>query len=369
MAREAHPEEVLEGLRAELGGGKLAPGYVVRGEELFYKNAAIDLVRERARNQELELCSHDTKESGFDAQRVQDDLLGGGLFSSGRLVVIQAPEDLLKKGEGKEKERPVARAIAKFLTAGAGTLVLVAEGLRVDNPTVKALIASGGKVLTFRKLYDKPAPWERNPDPRRTEVCEWVLARAKSMGLKLTSDQAVLLVAAVGGELGALDSKLGEFRHSDAREFFERLDAAAPVSPFDLAAALARGDLKSALTGNEGLFHSGYKSKDGKLEIKPDALREILFSGLRAQVRRGLAASHATSAGKSPEDAAKEIGVSAFQMREFQASLGARDLPGWRAMSADLGRLERKARSGHTVDASDLALFALRWRKTTAGVP
>ncbi len=362
MAREAHPEEVLGELRTTLGSGELAPGYLVRGEELFYRNAALDLLRARARQQNLEVCAHDTKDQGFDAQRVQDDLLGGGLFASGRLVILQAPEELLKKDDGKE--RPVARAAAKFLAAKAGTIVLVADGLRVDNATVKAIVASGGKVLSFRKLYDKPAPWDRNPDPRRTEVCEWVMARAKAMGLRLTSDQAVLLVAAVGGELGVLDSKLGEFRHSGAGDFFERLDASAPVSPFDLAAALARGDMKAALRDNEGLFHSGFKSKDGKLEIKLDALREILFSGLRAQVRRGLAASEAVSAGKSPEDAAKEAGVSAFQMREFQSALSARDPAHWRSMSADLGRLERKARTGHTVDASDLALFAVRWRRT-----
>ncbi|HUR27751.1 MAG TPA: hypothetical protein VM509_06170 [Planctomycetota bacterium] len=366
MPKEAHPEDVLGELRAALPAG-LAPGYVVRGEELFYRNAALDLLRARAREANLELCAHDTKETGFDAQRVQDDLLGGGLFSSGRLVVLAAPEELLKKDDGKE--RPVARAIQKFLAAKGGTIVLVADGLRVDNATVKAILASGGRVLAFRKLYDKPAPWERNPDPRRTEVCEWVLARAKTLGIKLSSDQAVLLVAAIGGELGALDSKLGELRHSGTGDFFERLDAAAPVSPFELASAFARGDLKASLRDNEGLFHSGFKSKDGRLEVKSDALREILFSGLRAQVRRGLAASLAVRAGKSPEEAAKEAGVSAFQMRDFQAALAARDHVQWRAMSADLGRLERKARTGHTVDASDLAVFAMRWRRVAASTP
>jgi DNA polymerase III delta subunit len=365
VAKEAHPEDVLGELKASLAAG-LAPGYVVRGDELFYRNAALDLLRARARQTNLELCAHDTKESGFDAQRVQDDLLGGGLFSSGRLVIVSAPEDLLKKDDGKD--RPVARAIQKFLGAKGGTVVLVAEGLRADNSTVKAIVASGGRVLSFRKLYDKPAPWERNPDPRRTEVCEWVVGRAKTLGVKLSSDQAVLLVAAVGGELGALDGKLGELRHSGSQDFFENLDAAAPVSPFELASTLARGDLAASLRDTEGLFHSGFKSKDGRLEVKADALREILFSGLRAQVRRGLAASLAVRAGKSPEEAAKEAGVSAFQMRDFQAALAARDHTQWRAMSADLGRLERKARSGHTVDASDLAVFAVRWRRSAATV-
>ena len=361
MAKEAHPEEVLAELREATNARGLASGYVVRGEELYYRNAALDLLRALARAKNLELCQHDAKEPGFDAQRLLGDLSGGGLFSAGRMVVIHAPEDLLKKDGAKE--RPLARAIPKFLAAQAGCVVLVAEGLRADNATVKALLAAGGVLLSFRKLYDKPAPWERSPDPRRTEVSEWVQARVKARGMKLSADQVVLLIASVGGELCVLENKLAEFAHMPGGEFFQRLDASAPVSPFELANALLRGDLRQSLRDAEGLFHAGYKSKDGKLEVKPDALREILFSGLRMQVRRGVAAAEGLRAGLSAEAAAAQAGVSAFQMRDFQIALGARDPAAWRAMSADLARLERKARSGHTVDVNDLANFAVRWRK------
>lgn len=361
MAKEAHPEEVLAELRSATQARGLACGYVVRGEELYYRNEVLDLLRTLARAKNLEVSQHDAKEPGFDPQRLQGDLVGGGLFSAGRMVVVFSPEDLLKKDGSKEK--PLARAIPKFLAAGTGCVVLVADGLRADNATVKAILAAGGALLSLRKLYDKPAPWERSPDPRRTEVAEWVGARAKAKGLKISGDQVVLLIAAVGGDLSTLESKLAEFQHSSGQEFFQRLDASAPVSPFDLASALARGDLRSSLRDGEGLFHAGYKSKDGKLEVKPDALREILFSGLRSQVRRGLAASESLRAGRTPQEAAEEVGVSAFQMRDFQAALGARDPAGWRGMSADLARLERKARSGHAVDANDLAVFAVRWRK------
>lgn len=366
MAREAHPQEVLDGLVAALGRGKLAPGYVVRGDELFYRNAALDLLRAKAREQGFEFAAHDARESGFEAARVLDDLLGGGLFAAGRLVVIQAPEDLLKKDSGGG-ERPVARAIAKFLGAGAGTVVLAAEGLRADHATVKAIVAAGGSVLSFRKLYDKPAPWERDPDPRRTEVAAWTVARAKHHGVKLSSEGAALLVAALGADLCTLDGKLAEGRHAEGGKFLADLEAAAPVSPFDLAAALARGDLAVSLRDLEGLFRSGYKAKDGKLEVKADALREILFSGLRGHVRRGAAASAALAAGASAEDAQALAGVGAWQLRDFQTSLAARDAKAWRAMSADLLRLERKSRRGHEVDVNDLYLFALRWRRSKAG--
>jgi DNA polymerase III delta subunit len=282
------------------------------------------------------------------------------------MVIVFSPEELLKKDGSKE--RALARAIPKFMAANAGCVVLVADGLRADNATVKAILAAGGSLLSFRKLYDKPAPWERFPDARRTEVSEWTLARAKAKGLKISADQVVLLIAAVGGDLCVLENKLTEFQHTPGQEFFQRLDASAPVSPFDLAQALARGDLRAALHDCEGLFHAGYKSKDGKLEVKPDALREILFSGLRSQVRRGVAAGEALRSGSSPEEAAKAAGVSAFQMRDFLGALSAREPDAWRAMASDLARLERKARSGHTVDVNDLAMFALRWRKPKSAV-
>lgn len=361
MAKEAHPQEVLDELAAGVASAGLAPGYVLRGEELYFRNAALDLLRAAARAQNLEVCSHDTKEASFDVQRLQDDLIGGGLFSSGRLVIVQAPEDLLKRDEGRD--RAVARSIQKFLAAKQGSIVLGAEGLRADNATVRALLAAGGKLASFRKLYDKPAPWERSPDPRRTEVCEWVARRAKALGAPLSLDQAALVIASVGPDLPMLESKLVELCAGGPKAFFAQLESMAPVSPFELAGQLARGELRASLLDLEGLFHAGFKGKDGRLEVKPDALREMLFNALRAHVRRGLAGAQRMASGRSAEQVVQELGIAPYQQRDFQAALGARDVKGWRAMQRDLGKLERKSREGFAVDANDLALFAVRHRR------
>ena len=145
MAKDQHPQEVLDGLRAALAGG-LAPGYVVRGEELFYRNAALDLLRERARAANLEVCAHDPTESGFDLARLQDDFAGGGLFSAGRLVIVHNPAtdlrllvdmnddgDFADPAEEVGVGTPFSAPLAVTTTASGAVRVLAAEGV-VSGP-------------------------------------------------------------------------------------------------------------------------------------------------------------------------------------------------------------------------------------------
>jgi hypothetical protein len=107
------------------------------------------------------------------------------------------------------------------------------------------------------------------------------------------------VIAAAGNDLAALDAKLDELALVGAAEFFKRLVGAAPGAPFELAGELARGDVRAALRGIEALFQGGFEGKDGKRELKPDALREILFGALRRELRRGDAGAQALAGARA----------------------------------------------------------------------
>jgi DNA polymerase III delta subunit len=362
VAKDPHPQAVLEELESALAHPDgLAPGYVVRGDELYYKNRAIDALKRAALARGLELCLHDAKDGAFSVATLQDDLCGGALFAAARLVVLHSPEELLKKGD--DGERPVARSIKAFVGRRAGSIVLATEGLRADHAVVKAIVAAGGGLLTFRRLYDRPGPWEREPDPRRTELAQWLVARARAKKVALAPDRAVIVATAVGNDLAALDAKLDELAALGPEGFFERLVGSAAGSPFELAGDIARGDARSALVGLETLFHGGFEAKDKKREVKPDALREILLGALRREVRRGYAGAQAVAGGATLDEAAVALGVPPYGRRDFETAVHARSAGEWRAMSASLADLERAARSSAVVDGNDLALFAVRWAR------
>jgi hypothetical protein len=331
---DPHPQRAFDELSAELRAARqLAAGYVLRGEELYYRQRALDAVKELGRESGSELCAHDGKEPGFQLSRLLDDLGGGALFAPSRLVVIERPEELLKKSDDGE-ESPTARAVAAFLAARAGTVVLCTEGLRADHATVKKLVAAGGKLWSFRKLW--LTPWGSD-DLRQGELVPWLLERARELPVKLTPEQAVFLAQATGNDLHALELRLAELSLAGAPAFFEHLEGNAPGNPFQLATELARGALPGSLLGIETLFRGGFRQKDGRFETKPDALLQILFNALRSSLRRSLTEGDPL---RSREE--------------------------WQAMLTDLAHLERRARIERGVDENDFFRFALRWQGTAA---
>ena len=361
MARkpDLDPAQALRELDA---APELLAGYVLRGDELYFTTRARDTIVGKARAAGYEVCAHDVKESSFEAAALMDDLVGGALFASSRLVLIANPEGLLKK------DTPLERAIASFLAGRRGSVVLVSGGLRADNRTVKAIVKAGGRLLSFRKLYDKPPPWQPHADPRNAELPQWLRARARELSVELSGEGALLLIAAVGNDLFSLEDRLSELRLAGEQSFFERLEGDGAGSPFAAATELCRGHAGAALFQVETLFRSGQKGRDGKRELAPKALREVLFNALRGKLRGGLAGAVALNAGASLDEAAAAAGVPGYPAakREFGEMVRLRSVRDWRRMCDDLARLERRARTGGNVDVNDFSLFALRWKKQRA---
>jgi DNA polymerase III delta subunit len=358
-AEPAPPARLAELERALAGKAPLARGYVVRGEERWFRDAAIALLAEGASRRGLEVARHDTADPDFDLGRLVEDLAAAPMFAPARLVVVRGGGALLKsEGEGKS---PFASAASAFLGGASvpGSLAVEAESLRVDSVLAKAVLAAGGPVLTMRKLYDSPPPWERDPDPRRTELAQWLLARARERTLKLSPDEAAYVVAATGNDLGALDGALDELARRGSKGVRESVAWTGGASPFRLAEDLLRGDAAAGLAGIEALFRSGMQEKDGARETKPEALLAVLLGSLRAKLRPTLAAARAAEGG-----APFEFRGAPHARAEIEERRPLRTAAAWRSMLDDLAGLERRARTARPPDANDLAVLCLRWRRS-----
>lgn len=362
MAKEADPRAEWNAFEGALAGSpRLAPAYLLRGAERWFRDRAVTALVERAKATELEICRHDTKDPEFRAQSLIDDLTSVGMFASERLVVIAEPEALLKKSGGDDSA--LTKAVRGFVARKGGTVVLVADGLRADLVIVKELVAAGAELRSFRKLYERPPPWARNSDPRSSELVEWLLGRARERGVKLTPDQAVLLSHAQGNDLAALDDQLAALAAGGAQELFARLTATGAGSPGDVCDALLAGETPRTVQALETLFSGGMRrEKDGGRETDRNALVAILSGYLRPKVRSGLAAAEFLRTGMSAEEAAKEAGITAFD-RTLRAAIEQRPPEQWRGMLDDLLEIERRSRTGGEVDGNDFVRLALRWSR------
>lgn len=364
--REPSPPEALRHLARALEERGLAAGYVLRGEEPYFLARALELLRARGEADGLELCLHGPPQGGadFSLARLIDDLSGGGLFASRRLVVVREPEDLLKKTG--ERQSPLTVALQGFVAQGGGTVVLAGGALRADLAAVKAVIAAGGELLTLRKLWDGPPPW--NPDPRQAELVQWLLQRATEKGLRLSPSQAVYVCAATGNDLAALDDNLERLRAAppgEERDLGTLVDWDANTAPWSVADHVVTGDLPRALAGIETLYRGGFQEKSGKRLLDAVALTSMLTGALLRGVRQALALAAELRAGASEGEAAEALGLRGRpeSVREALVRAGRVSEAEWRARLEDVLELERRTKTGAEVDANDFARLALAWAR------
>lgn len=346
-AQTPPPDEEFARLEADLQRG-LPRAVLLRGEEHWYRQQAIEGIVELAKARGLELCRHDTADPEFQLATLLDDLAGGALFGGGRCVVVRGAGELLRKGSRVFREGTVNAMLARLQAESEDCLVLDAESLRADNKVAKAASAQGLS-YTFRKLWDTPPPWR--PDPRHVELVQWVQRRARAHGLDVRPDQAVYVAVATGNDLAALDAQLQ--RAASAGGKFEDAVVWDPGgSPWAIAEQLVDGAAARAVAQLEGLFRGGFVGKDGRREQASEALVAMLGPAVSGKAREALA---------TVRQGGPRAG-SPRQKEALAARAGKRSAEDWARMVDDAAALERRARSGPSVGVEDWSAFALRWR-------
>lgn len=362
--REPDPPAQLRELSARIEKQGLAGGYAFRGDERYFAERGLELVIRAAQAKGLELARHDVKDPEYELARLLDDLGAAPMFSKARCVVVRNVDTLLAK-VGKQ-DSPFVRSALAFLGRGGEGVLAVSGGagaLRSDGALARALVEKGGALVSCRKLWDSPPPW--SPDPTKVELVQWLLARAREEGVKLSPREAVYLAAATGNDLAALDTQLEKLRHGGGASLKELAGWSSGGNPWQVADDLVGGDLPRALAAVEALFRAGFHSdRDGKTERDPAALANILMGALRSKVRQLLAGSRALAQGAAPDAAAAAAGVPTNPRAKasFQQLVGRRSPARWEAMYGELAELDRKSRTGATLDAGDFARLALSWK-------
>ena len=362
--REPAPYEVLASLATALEGGPPLRGYVLRGEERYFQERALECLRAAVERVSWEVRLHDAQRGNpdFRLAGVIDDLGGAGLFHAQSLVVVRHAEEALKTVAGDPS--PLTLAIERFAVSDGdpGAVVLTGTGLRADLRAVKALSKAGGEVLGFRKLWDSPPPW--NPDPRQAELVLWITRRARELGLRLDPRQAVYVAAATGNDLFALEDQFARLAAAPAARLEDVIGWDATTAPWEVAERLLEGDLPRALAGIQTLYRGGFLDKGGRRTQDAVALSAMLIGSLSRGVRQGLALADELQRGVRPEEALRRVRFSGPPSAREAVLTRARTRPvgAWHSLFVDVLELEGRAKSGAGVDADDFCALALRWR-------
>lgn len=330
-----HPQKELD--RAlKLAGGPLPPVVVLSGASAWFRGQAVDALH-KAVPAATELVTVDGQ--GTSARGVRDDgdaagdddeteadagsaaacpdlepLRGGGLFARTAVVVVRRGDRWLKR---------YAAAVAAMLPRIQKGSTLVVEAQKLDKRTKFAKsLQEGGAVFEFRELYE--TPFGRPDRLLEGELVEWVLTRARALGVPLHPEAALLLVMQVGKAPGELlaeleqlavrvgpDAKRRPLQPDDLRG---KLTTSFESTPFELAEAVLGGDRRRALRSLRAMFDRGVKQRDGK-SMDQAGLFPFATSWLFSSIGQILEGRLLLDGGTALRDVAARAGVHMFQER------------------------------------------------------
>jgi DNA polymerase-3 subunit delta len=186
------PAQTYDALLRALAKGELAPVYYLYGPEDILKDEAIRAIVDRALDPGLRDFNYDQRSAGqLDPEAVFALCTTLPMMAERRVVVIRDVEGW--------KRKPKARtAFLSYLSRpSAETVVILAQG-GTDETADKDLLRGAVAVECL------PLP----PDRAR----RWLLRRAKGLDLALDDSAADHLLAATGGDLGAVAAELEKLR-------------------------------------------------------------------------------------------------------------------------------------------------------------
>ncbi len=365
--RDPLPEDALRSLKSKVSSD-LPPIVILRGEETYFRDRGVAMCVEAAKAAGMEICRHDAVDPEYSAARLLDDLSTGALFQSARCLVLHNAERVVIERASQFSASIRDAMKARLSSKAEGALVLSMSKLLATNTLAKAATAAGGELVGCRRLYDSPPPWD--PDPRKAELVQWCAARARDLKVQVDLNEAAYIVAATGNDLASIDDQLKSLVGRGKEAIQELVAWDATASPYEVAEQIASGDLKRSLVGLETLFSGGASQRDGSRTIDVGGIVAQLSAAISAKVREAARVAEAVLEGLPPKRAAERCGIkgSPKMIEDFMTRFQARAPGDWAVMLEEFGELERRSRSNVTVDVTDFAQFALRWRRRKAAV-
>jgi DNA polymerase-3 subunit delta len=234
----------LENLSGHLQG-RLAPVYLVSGDETLLVGEACDAIRARARAEGFAAREVHFIERASDWAAIEGSIGTMSLFGDRRLLEVR----MTSAKPGKDG----AAVLASLARAGADTLVLVVAP-RLDRDAqasawVKALAEAGA----WLPVWDVDA----------ARLPEWLAQRCRRAGLAASDEALALLAGRVEGNLLAGQQEIDKLRllvDGDRLDAAQVLAAVADSSRYDvfrLSEAVLAGDAPRALRVVEGLRGEG----------------------------------------------------------------------------------------------------------------
>ncbi len=301
------PARELSGALTE----RVPPLIIIAGPEEFLRREAVETVRKHLGERSQELDRRSIKSpSDADLVALIDDLRTPSLFAGAQAIVVDPAEKWLALD-------PDLWLHAIQSPWAAGHLVLVSDGLDGRTKLAK-MLAKQALWVQVERPFHRPPPWKPKARPWENDLNQWIVARARGVGLRIDPSIAHLLQGRIGPRLADLASAIDRFetvlagdssRTITAERVAEHTPDGEESGLFEVVDALFLGDRADALRQLRELLRRGSVDAKGSRTTDPTALL-LQCLGVALSRARQLRTWHEFRAGgASEEETAAEIGV------------------------------------------------------------
>jgi len=235
-------------LDKELRQGKVAPVYVIVGEEPYLAHAALKMIREALGASEgSELSRQTFSARDADPEAVLSALRNVPLLGGRPVVVLRDGEHL-----GKEGRRKLLDALTAYVDSPVDASSLIIYASKLDGRLrLVQQAAKRGAVVECKRLYDDKLP-------------SWIGMEVKRRGRQISFEAAKFLADMVGNDLGQISGSIdrlilyvGDRRLIELKDVEEAVTETHQRDVFELTDAVGQRRLSRALAYLHNLVEHG----------------------------------------------------------------------------------------------------------------
>ena len=261
----------------------LAPAYLIAGEEPFLVEQGLEQIRQAARAAGFTERDLHVVDRSFRWGELQASVGNLSLFAARRILELRMASP--RPGD-----------------SGGAALSELAEHTDPDRLLIVAVNAKLDSRLAWVKAFEEHGVLVEVWPVERGELPDWIMSRARHVGVELSADAAELLADRVEGNLLAADQEIKKLaltlpgRAVGEAEILAAVTSSARFDVFRLTDAVLEGDAARALRVLGGLRAEG---------VEPTLVSWALSREITLLARLGYAQAH----GENVDNALARLGV------------------------------------------------------------
>ncbi|MDR4496597.1 MAG: DNA polymerase III subunit delta [Candidatus Scalindua sp.] len=171
-------------------------------------------------------------------------------------------------------------------------LVLNVLSLDKRKKIVKALNGNKGVLIECNKLYDSPAPWEKEKAEYDSELTKWIVMHAEGYGKKMDMKTAFSLLEKTGNDLAIIDKQIeilsiyvGGRKQITEDDIQKVLGVSQREKIYHLLDAIGGKDFVSAMRMVKVMFDTGIENERKNIIYDEKVIAIAIISSLHKRMR------------------------------------------------------------------------------------